>query len=335
MPKLGKPRQVFVLGAGFSRAIAAQMPLTTDLIPLINGQLAKPQRLTGVELEELQALGNDIESWLTILAQPQPFFDDIRNTENKARFLQISEALAQVIITRQNIALSTPEPPTWLVNLEKRWNENESTVITLNYDLLVEQASWSAHAQEYPLLWHIPVQDIRSRQSSTLGIGRYDAPCFTLLKLHGSVNWFAHESKESAIYYVGSPIWDWRTYDESELQWLIRDLRRTIVPPVTAKDPYLANSLMISQWRAARDAVAQATELHILGYSMPPADQTLRSLLAAAPFGTRGYVVNRTGRTLGRVQEALAKLDLAQWTTMGEKSIASFATAYYDKDSLL
>jgi hypothetical protein len=304
------------------------MPVTADLLLLINAELPKPQRLTGVEREELEAVDQEAEAWLTMLAQPQPFFDDIRNTQNRARFLQISEAMAQVIIKRQNSALSGGSPPAWLVNMEKRWNEAEATVITLNYDLLVEQASWAAHAQEYPVLWHIPVQDIRGRQGAPFGIGKYETPFFSLLKLHGSVNWFAHEARESPIYYVGSPVWDWRAYDESDVPWLIRDLRRTIVPPVTAKDPYLANTLMISQWRAAREAVAHATELHILGYSMPPADQTLRSLLAAAPFRTRGYVVNRTEKTLGRVKDALKNLELSQWTTRGEKAIPSFATAY-------
>jgi hypothetical protein len=59
------------------------MPLTADLMLLINARLPKPHGLAGLEIEELRALGNDVEAWLTILAQPQPFFDDIQNTKNR------------------------------------------------------------------------------------------------------------------------------------------------------------------------------------------------------------------------------------------------------------
>jgi hypothetical protein len=53
-----------------------------------------------------------------------------------------------------------------------------------------------------------------------------------------------------------------------------------IVPPAAVKSPYYGNKILRGQWRAAGEALAQATELVIMGFSLPPTDMLVGSMLS-------------------------------------------------------
>ncbi|MEU7791459.1 hypothetical protein [Amycolatopsis sp. NPDC049159] len=51
-------------------------------------------------------------------------------------------------------------------------------------------------------------------------------------------------------------------------------------PPVAVKSPYYVNNTIRAIWRQAAEALRQADELVIIGFSLPPSDQIVSSMLA-------------------------------------------------------
>ena len=99
---------VFVVGAGFSRAVSEHMPLTDELgeaaLERLHGLL--PPRLALDQLPD----GLSFEAWLSQLATDQPYLPDAENTENRAAFQRISEVIAEVIGERVAKVLADPYP---------------------------------------------------------------------------------------------------------------------------------------------------------------------------------------------------------------------------------
>ncbi len=108
----------------------------------------------------------------------------------------------------------------------------------------------------------------RSKQFRALG-GNYSRSWgggLVLLKPHGSVNWY---SKTSAF---GKPEISFGSY--------LEDLPPLIVPPVADKQFLLP--LLKRIWISVYKSVSDATELYILGYSLPREDQFTRFVLRRA-----------------------------------------------------
>ena len=97
---------VFVVGAGFSRAVSDQMPLTDELGEAALERLRSvlPPRLA---LERLPK-GMNFEAWLSQLAGDQPYLSDAENAENRAAFLRFSEEIARLSARESRRCLPTP-----------------------------------------------------------------------------------------------------------------------------------------------------------------------------------------------------------------------------------
>src|ERR1035438_9361305 len=121
---------------------------------------------------DLKALGN-VEHWLTLLADPAPWLMSSEQMRNSALFNDVSEAIHEVV-TAMQIRASIESPPPWLFDLIDYWDRTKSTVITFNYDCLVELAyeHIKATAVERGLasaLYVIPITPAALRTSSILG----------------------------------------------------------------------------------------------------------------------------------------------------------------------
>lgn len=89
-------RPVFVLGAGFSRAVSSHMPTTAQL----RGDL---ERSLGVPVPD------DVEAWLSYLSSSQPFLDQSENYINKPTYFRASQHIARTIRVRaRRVAGSNP-----------------------------------------------------------------------------------------------------------------------------------------------------------------------------------------------------------------------------------
>ena len=183
-------RDVFILGAGFSRAIATPMPTMVELGAEVRERLAE---VTGFSSAIPDSLGDNIELWMTYLSQPQPWLREPEIDLYRSLGGRIRRCIAAVIEDRTVLA-SASIAPEWLRRLILAWHRREAVVITLNYDTLVEKAARDLRVSEkisvlqpadiYPPYF----ANIVSRSGAGLW-GEEDLRTFRLLKLHGSVNW--------------------------------------------------------------------------------------------------------------------------------------------------
>jgi len=298
--------EVFLTGAGFSRAISSRMPLLRGMSDTVFSKevLAEP---------ELAGLASNFELVLTYLAEDNPWLSEEANLTNRARFLSASRSLARVILAAQAQTLSAPMPP-WLQLLINEWHQRQVTVITFNYDTLIEKAyTATIHAAQlrrpdHQEIYGVPVPDIRSRMSSQYG--REFRETFRYLKLHGSVNW----CYSGAPSFFGETIYDLQILPgwgpasadpEDDLDRKAPEKVHLVVPPTSTKSALFNNEIVRSQWRLARSAIESAASIYCLGYSLPETDQMVRYLLGTAPSGKLIVPVDTSAAVASRYKRLL------------------------------
>ncbi|MBI2856475.1 MAG: hypothetical protein HYX93_06490 [Chloroflexi bacterium] len=275
---------VFILGAGFSKEVEGHMPLLKDLSVQLRerrGELFPPYVLE---------LGDDVELWMTYLSQPQPWLKEQHNIQNQYLFRELSEQVADIINKATRSALtSSLTPPLWLQQLVDFWHQDRSTVITLNYDTLVERVARSIefkvngrpHNLALDHIYPIPIGDVRRRTQSVLGVDPVDT--FKLLKLHGSVNWYysgATNFMGELLYFGQVDGWgESRTSWEADSRLASLDKVPLIVPPAAQKTPYFQHETIRRVWQLASEAIQGAERIFVIGYSLPLTDLGMRFFL--------------------------------------------------------
>jgi len=120
---------VFLLGAGFSKAISDKMPLLVDLSVALREEIDLPDYVTN--------LGDNVEYLMTYLSQDQPWVSVDGNLVHRAKFLRLTRAIGALINHRTSDVLQA-NCPEWLVKLVHWWHTERAHVITLNYDTLAK-----------------------------------------------------------------------------------------------------------------------------------------------------------------------------------------------------
>jgi hypothetical protein len=326
-------RPVYVLGAGFSRAISQMMPLTDELGDAITSMLGVRWPV-GTE-------AMSFEDRLTLLSTPLPFLEGYANTERRALAEKVTAALATELSTRNEQAAQTTAP-LWLLQLVSLWHAEQAIVLTFNYDTLVEQAVTElcppVHARGgiepsgihgWQVVFPAPTP-VNSLTYESLGGPLRDS--FQLLKLHGSLNWYwalgdgATVVRDATVLGFG-PRMD---VEDSDVAG-VRLLDQFLVPPVTSKDSYYGVNLVHTVWRAANAAIRNAASVAVIGYSMPPGDRIAAELLRSVPEGTPVDVVNWSVGTTDEPTSPLGRasslgLTIGE-TWEGEQAVSEFTAA--------
>ena len=184
-------RDVFILGAGFSKAINSSMPTMEELSKKV---IAKLNDSPFPIHEKLYRLGDNIESWMTYLSQPQPWLPEEDHLRNKALATEIRRHISDIISDLTMLSMESPAPE-WLPSLIEHWHLQRCTVITLNYDTLIERASRDVPRESSPKIFEYHTyppyfSNVASRHESAFGFGASKLETFSYLKLHGSTNWY-------------------------------------------------------------------------------------------------------------------------------------------------
>lgn len=303
---------VYVLGAGFSRAVGDYMPLLDQLGAEIMTRLDEATVPPG-----LRVAPDQLELWLSYLAGDQPWLDEAERLRNRALLVAVSRVLADVIIERELRTRSDPMPE-WLASMIARWHEDQATVITFNYDTLVEAAytavirvrsrpdaedNYVSHAQ----LQRSPLTPVGSRAGAVLTASLIDT--FTLVRLHGSRSWM-YSGRPS---FFGESIYDtcrlqgWSPEQPDPQPWLSHDKVPLIVPPTAGKTGFFENETVQAEWRRAFRSLRQARRIYVAGYSFPPSDLLVRFLLQhGCSDGAQVTVANPDSTVATRLAELLA-----------------------------
>jgi hypothetical protein len=286
---------VFLLGAGFSKAIHDAMPslgeLSVEVRKLVD-QLPPP----------LPALGSNVELWLTYLSQPQPWLNERQTLTNKALFLEMTEKIRDVLDNRTDTVLQTP-CPAWLTKLvEGYWHKAKPAIITFNYDTLVERVCHRDLKYIYPL------RLVEASTGMTIPGNLAGAESLKLLKLHGSVNWYYSGTAPSygeTLYYYKISRWGQARDDERQSKAALKGFAPLIVPPTSEKTTYFQHEMIRHIWAEASRALQAATHIYCIGYSMPVTDLSTRYLLLhSRPAGKVPlFVVNTANDVVPRYKQ--------------------------------
>lgn len=303
--------RVFLLGSGFSRAISDDMLLTRGLTEAVQNRLEAdglppmPKATTPI--------ANDFEQWLSYLIESPPWLTEAEQARNRAAFLDVSKAVHDVLSECQDAALMNSDCPPWLAQLVHYWQETSATVITFNYDCFVELA-WKLHAapkgRSWIDLYPVPVEMVARRAHMVFGSAK-PSTGLRLLKLHGSLNW-RYSGPDSTpgdiVYDVGVKGDEWTPAGVGpawpDADQLAADREPMIVPPAALKSPYYGNRTLRALWRLAGQALSEAEELVIIGFSLPPSDTLVSSMLATTlPEDSFLTPVNRSGDVAQRIRD--------------------------------
>jgi hypothetical protein len=161
-------------------------------------------------------------------------------------------------------------------------------------------------------------------------------PAFKLLKLHGSLSWWysgPDAEQSDPIYWTG---WRGRFGEGMQDLWpefgdesLVVDKVPMLVPPAATKTPFYKNRLLAAQWTQAAEALQNADELVLMGYSAPVTDLTVTTLIATkfkgstiVPVSLDEAIIKRA-ENLGDRRRMLEVIDeyvgancLEKWTNM-------------------
>ena len=336
---------VFILGAGFSKAIHPEMFLTKELTEKLLSTLDGKVRS---EIEEYFSFlpRSDFESWLTYLSQPQPWLSESQNSRNHALFLDTSGKIGDVLHEpllsfeakwSKDSSRSSGQELSCLKTLVTRWKSNKDHIITLNYDTFVERASAEIFNEDckngflYPAMLMPPYYRIPGYigRSVTVSSDVQHALVFPLYKLHGSVNWFysGSSSFEGETLYCS---YVRREQSEQENK-LLQDKVPLLIPPITEKIPHFQHETIRSLWFQAGQALRNASTVYSIGYSLPEADFTMRYFLSAnAPRSkVKLYVVNRNtdGQAVQRYRKLLGEVYDIRDDFVGSSAIESFVNS--------
>ena len=227
------------------------------------------------------------ESWLSLLSEEQPHLDEVENAENTWMFKKLLVAIVQDLGQASDVAFSKGLPP-WLYELLSVLHHRRSTIISFNYDTVIETGVETSYLFNNGSNSRVGPQnilrDLPPPANPEHRIDAYDST-FRLLKLHGSLDWWWVPSDASGATLSRSTL---SRYDN--LGGIFERLRRQrlpgrapfIVPPSATKSVYFQNPVTRELWRSAYEALQSADRITMIGYSMSPGDVVMSGLLASA-----------------------------------------------------
>jgi hypothetical protein len=261
----------FILGAGFSKAVAMasghDMPLTDKLGTLVLERIGNTLHTDAIPKD---FTGASFERWLSGLADPQPYLSEVDNAYNYADLLRLTRGIHEVLSEHEAVlqaSLMSSQRPYWAEVLLGEISLQQSSILTFNYDSIVERILSSVTT---------PINPAFDALNSSETLKRF-------CKLHGSLGWRWDPDNPAGGIHLA---------DGSDMD----ALSPFIVPPVTTKSAYYRVSRLRELWQRAARSLTEAAHVTIIGYSLPPADLIATNMIQRClGTSTAGLtVINRT-----------------------------------------
>ena len=279
-------RRVYVTGAGFTRAFVPRAPLLVG--DFENDRLVDAVRSLPAASEVLEAERNrhpegfiDIERLMTRLHELMPY-DHRHGAAGQFAFLlaELKEAFLRTI----QHALDGETPESDLVAFARHCADANATCVTFNYDDLLDAALFAA-GNWNPYWGYGFFCQPSANTVSNFSQGPHVSDLL-LLKLHGSVNWWARlgYSKPFALDAIVHHGWEGVSRHLFPSDVVARHLESepVIVPPVLSKSHLVAQPVLRLVWTLAYEHLSEAEAVTFIGYSFPATDTAARVLFGEA-----------------------------------------------------
>lgn len=289
--------RVFLLGAGFSKPVA--FPLANELLSFVQIHLNASMNMSDIDFKKgLNTFINGIEPSLlsnvellftyidlALLNHSVGIFTHYASPEDLRLFrMRFSGTLVRAFDNAHFKLVGEKQKVEIYRKLCDKLKAGD-TVITFNYDLIVEQGLWEQKKWTF-LDGYGLKKDVNDFQAPFGGTYPSDLATESLIKvykLHGSLGWIYDDLNEQIIFR-GMPNYfqDARLlYCEKNLyvagaRW---DEGTTLIEPTYIKRFNCMPILDI--WKHAFQALQQSNELIIIGYSMPEADAAAYTFLTS------------------------------------------------------
>ncbi|KRF22911.1 hypothetical protein ASG91_16185 [Phycicoccus sp. Soil802] len=236
----------------------------------------------------------NFETWMSGVAEPQPYLSDEQNADNAALFVAATQALHDILVEREAQALAAPPKP-WLLSLMRVLHATRADVITFNYDTLVERAALSAGLFDAEVGSYANMESILDAlppplTASYAMLAPTPMSSFRLMKLHGSLDtyWVRGDATGSTIGRLrGERNWDGAYPSNFERTKHAPGRQPFLVPPAAAKSAFYDNPITRQLWRNASEALSRADRVAVVGYSLPLTDLVTAGMLREALAGRR------------------------------------------------
>lgn len=286
-------RTLVIAGAGFSKP--ANGPLLSELLA---PDWVSRCPLRAADVEVLESLSRRLRApeGSSGLATVEDIFTDVyRRAKTRGNWPVNGELVdAESVLAVLNRYLASTAKNVRLRRGSSLWNGyveffasasrtvHRPTVITFNYDLLIEQILDDAGI-EYDFGG---VADIRITDRRRLRRLDKNYPQVRLLKLHGSIGWgLCHGCASAKEAGAVAAVFEKPYIPQARSRCPFcgdRMLEPGLVPPINGKAGEISPKEGL--WERARHEIRRATEILVIGYSLPATDLEAHSLLSEASF---------------------------------------------------
>ena len=294
-------REVFVLGAGFTRAFLPDSPLMVDdydaatLAENFNNFPLASRILDRERSRDSQGHIN-IERLLTRLDGGMPY-DQGQGAFEELGLLTSEVKLAFLGKIKQ--ARDGEYYATEMAKFAEHCLRQNINCITFNYDDILDEALWKFRADERAQSpsWHPDdgygfycAPSILNVANISQAAGNFHSSIL-YLKLHGSINWYSklgHTQPYFANAIAHHEPWSPYASEQKLLgiqnETLDRHLEPEpfIVPPVLMKSVIVEEPILRLIWNRAFRALQEAEKVTFIGYSFPLTDIAVRTLFEEA-----------------------------------------------------
>jgi hypothetical protein len=250
---------LYILGAGFSKAFCHDAPLIKDYF--IN---VKSSRIKKV-LKEYRKIGiKTNESLSSILLDDSYIFNYKDKLERQIDGIEF----IQLIANRLRSLVPDDRQAFFNYISNNMLNNQNNKIVTFNYDTLIED-----HFGD-----NLPYEIALNGNPFEGGLidggiyGNYNS----ILKLHGSVNWFKYSDTSHAdlsnIFFC--------TKDQASYKSLIEKQTPIIVPFSFNRKIFLEGDIFDLMWKRFDQLLSDCTNIEILGYSFPESDYLIIGIIS-------------------------------------------------------
>ncbi|HBR18198.1 MAG TPA: hypothetical protein DD725_11450 [Deltaproteobacteria bacterium] len=288
--------RVFLLGAGFSKA--AGFPLADGLVSFIQDYLSTSRNTDDIDFNQEFAdvlkenpsfLKDNVELFLTyidlaLLNRSVGIFTRFASPHDLRLFrMKLSRAIVRAFDNAHFQLVERFSNKELYSKFCEQLQDGDS-VITFNYDLIVEQELWRQRKWTYLDGYGLGkcINDFKAQWGGTYPSDLPTKSMINVYKLHGSLGWAYDDPSEQFFFKGMSDYFDGRLlYGEKSLSPNVSaqlDGGTALIEPSYIK--LFNRKPLLDIWEKAFKVLQQSDELIVIGYSLPEADSAARAFLA-------------------------------------------------------